>query len=178
MGGADNICSDKTGTLTKNDMDVVNMFIGGTDYDFAANPALFTPDSKTKFLDDFNDMLHAAICLNSTADYTEFVADEDNPEPSSKAITKDGQGYDPMVKGQDFSIFFEPRGTPTELALLKWLVKSGKTFEYWRNMRKTESQKPGYRVFDFSSLRKRSSVVISKDPKGNALGIHVKGGAE
>jgi magnesium-transporting ATPase (P-type) len=45
-------------------------------------------------------------------------------------------------------------------------------------MRKTESQKPGYRVFDFSSVRKRSSVVISRDPNGKALGIHVKGGAE
>jgi magnesium-transporting ATPase (P-type) len=90
MGGADNICSDKTGTLTKNDMDVVNMFIGGKDYDYANNPNLFSPDGSTKFLGDFNDLLHGAICLNSSADYTPFVADEDNPEPSSKAITKQG----------------------------------------------------------------------------------------
>lgn len=28
MGGANNICSDKTGTLTKNEMNVTNVYIG------------------------------------------------------------------------------------------------------------------------------------------------------
>lgn len=28
MGGANNICSDKTGTLTKNEMTVTNIYIG------------------------------------------------------------------------------------------------------------------------------------------------------
>jgi len=28
MGGANNICSDKTGTLTKNEMTVTNIYVG------------------------------------------------------------------------------------------------------------------------------------------------------
>jgi P-type E1-E2 ATPase len=32
MGGANNICSDKTGTLTKNQMTVVRLFIQENDY--------------------------------------------------------------------------------------------------------------------------------------------------
>ena len=29
MGGANNICSDKTGTLTKNEMTVTHVYLGG-----------------------------------------------------------------------------------------------------------------------------------------------------
>jgi magnesium-transporting ATPase (P-type) len=32
MGGANNICSDKTGTLTKNIMTVTNIFCGDSSY--------------------------------------------------------------------------------------------------------------------------------------------------
>lgn len=37
MGGVDNICSDKTGTLTENRMTVTSMFVDGKDFDFENN---------------------------------------------------------------------------------------------------------------------------------------------
>jgi P-type E1-E2 ATPase len=58
MGGADNICSDKTGTLTKNRMTVTRMFIQER-----------TVDKITKgFIDDkIGEMFSAAVSLNSSA---------------------------------------------------------------------------------------------------------------
>ena len=32
MGGANNICSDKTGTLTKNEMYITNLYLGNKNY--------------------------------------------------------------------------------------------------------------------------------------------------
>jgi P-type E1-E2 ATPase len=37
MGGADNVCTDKTGTLTKNLMTVVKMFVQGQVRDVAGS---------------------------------------------------------------------------------------------------------------------------------------------
>lgn len=58
MGGANNICSDKTGTLTKNQMTVTNLFTEET---------VFEIIDKTKIRPDTLELICEGICLNSNA---------------------------------------------------------------------------------------------------------------
>lgn len=60
MGGANNICSDKTGTLTKNQMTVTKLW--------AQNNILDKFDAEDKILhDNFKFLLANSISLNSDA---------------------------------------------------------------------------------------------------------------
>jgi Ca2+-transporting ATPase len=60
MGGADNVCSDKTGTLTKNQMTVTKLYIQGQQINTNALPTPLTSEALT------NVLIHS-ICQNSTA---------------------------------------------------------------------------------------------------------------
>ena len=62
MGGADQICSDKTGTLTQNKMNVSEMWIGGTHLYIEANPV-----THQTFEADYLKMLKETIFVNSSA---------------------------------------------------------------------------------------------------------------
>jgi len=58
MGGVDNICSDKTGTLTENKMSVRKIF---------AMEQVYTEFKNNTFNEDFNWKLCKSICQNSNA---------------------------------------------------------------------------------------------------------------
>jgi len=54
MGGANNICSDKTGTLTMNKMTVTNIFIG-------VDKVIKIHDPVYKFSDYFTNDIHSQM---------------------------------------------------------------------------------------------------------------------
>lgn len=58
MGGADNICSDKTGTLTKNLMTVTRVFVEGRIHDSLDKSIMSDANCR---------LLSLGICNNSTA---------------------------------------------------------------------------------------------------------------
>lgn len=58
MGGANNICSDKTGTLTENQMTVVKAYVSPNIFEAEFNPA--DPE-----LQKVKDQLVQGICVNS-----------------------------------------------------------------------------------------------------------------
>ena len=62
MGGADQICSDKTGTLTQNKMTVSELWIGGNHLNVESNPV-----NHSTFPAEFLKILKETIFVNSTA---------------------------------------------------------------------------------------------------------------
>ena len=70
MGGADYICTDKTGTLTKNEMNIVRIFDGSNEIDL-------TPISKDNFKgkvsDFFSQDFYDLFKLNSACNTTTEV---------------------------------------------------------------------------------------------------------
>jgi Ca2+ transporting ATPase len=95
MGGADMICSDKTGTLTSNDMKAA-AFVVETDYlDIERRQV-----SSSTFVPEYLALLKEAICVNTTA----YISDEEDPtHPGKKRET----------------------GSKTELAMIKMLIDLG-----------------------------------------------------
>jgi len=59
--------------------------------------------------------------------------------------------------------------------MLNWLRKC--QYTKWEEKRKKYDDRPSD-LFAFSSIRKRSSIVVSLDEGGNRKRAHVKGGAE
>ena len=72
MGGVDSICSDKTGTLTQNRMDLVRMWLDNKVHDYGLEESYNT----SAFSPDYFAMLKEAICCNSTADLYQGTNEE------------------------------------------------------------------------------------------------------
>ena len=135
MGGADMICSDKTGTLTQNKMTVNEFWAGATciTAEKAASPGkVVKPESLY--------LIKEAIFTNTSA-------------------------YIDPSKGE--------QGSKSEIALILFMISLG--HGDYKETRQSYFER-FFKLFPFSSKRKRSSVVITKENQQKR--VHMKGAAE
>ena len=74
MGGANNICSDKTGTLTMNKMTLTNIFIN-EDMKVKVNDAQYNSEDYFKHK-SVRDIFIQSICCNTSGSINEASATE------------------------------------------------------------------------------------------------------
>lgn len=67
MGGCEAICSDKTGTLTLNQMTIVRMYTGGEEHDIEKEMSADKESSVRNINKDLIDLTLVGTCANSTA---------------------------------------------------------------------------------------------------------------
>jgi Ca2+-transporting ATPase len=155
LGCATVICSDKTGTLTQNQMAVRKVVIGDEQYEVTGEgydpKGTFEGDGNTGDLRFTLLMKAAALCNNAVL------------ERSGISV---GGLFRGLAKGRtapEWSIM----GDPTEGALLVMAAKAG----FWRE--RLEQKEPRLAELPFDSDRKRMTV-LHKLPAGN-IAAYVKG---
>jgi Ca2+-transporting ATPase len=155
LGCATVICSDKTGTLTQNQMTVRKVVIDGDVFDVTGEG--YDPKGEFEGKGDMQElkfkllMKAAALCNNAVL------------ERGGVSVTGLFRG---LIKGRparDWSIL----GDPTEGALLVMAAKAG----YWREM--LEQKEPRIAELTFDSDRKRMTV-LHRQPSGQ-IAAYVKG---
>jgi Ca2+-transporting ATPase len=149
LGAATIICSDKTGTLTKNEMTVRELYTYGTRYKvtgegYAPEGAITTEDGKS--------------------------LDERLPDPLEKTLRTAALCNNARLQLDDAEKRWKVLGDPTEGALLTLAAKADMPQESVRSSISVVSELP------FDSTRKRMTVV-TRDARGRAV-AHVKGGLD
>ncbi|KAF3430971.1 hypothetical protein FNV43_RR25701 [Rhamnella rubrinervis] len=134
MGSATTICSDKTGTLTLNQMTVVEAYVG--------KKKISPPDDSSQLHPEVSSFLYEGVAQNTT-----------------------GNVYVPEGGGDA-----EITGSPTEKAILSWVVRLGMNFDV------IKSKTTVLHVFPFNSEKKRGGVALKRSD--SKVHIHWKGAAE
>eukprot|EP00698_Gefionella_okellyi_P009109 TRINITY_DN228_c0_g1_i1.p1 TRINITY_DN228_c0_g1~~TRINITY_DN228_c0_g1_i1.p1 ORF type:complete len:1015 (-),score=272.16 TRINITY_DN228_c0_g1_i1:297-3341(-) len=161
MGGATNICSDKTGTLTQNMMTVVEAFMMDQ-YHSQIPPA-------SQVNEAFSKLFAESIAINSSAFIQErVVTDLGQPDAKKPAGDKEMAALDIMsVDINRLKIV----GSKTEGALLLLTRHFGINYETIRKQLKERL----YKMWTFNADRKRMSVIIRN---GGGFRLFCKGASE
>lgn len=156
IGAATHICSDKTGTLTMNQMRVQEGYFGHNQAERATSPNWHS-------MAEAPGLIYEAIAVNSTANLgagSAATLAKGQREPNS---TFNATGDNPAQTGSP-----EVIGNPTEGALLLWMNAQGQNYEAARGSFQTIRQWP------FSTERKFMATVGTSPRSGQVL-AHFKG---
>ncbi len=154
LGSASAICSDKTGTLTQNQMTAVRLFVGREWIEVSGEG--YTPTgmfSRNGDRLDLSDPAHGDVARLLLGG---LLASDAQLEPAQSAGSQNG---------------YQMIGDPTEGALVVAAAKAG----LWREA--AEAEYPRVNEIPFDSARKRMST-IHRTPNGGGYTIFVKGAPE
>jgi P-type E1-E2 ATPase len=154
MGGANTICSDKTGTLTQNKMTVMQAWIADAKASDLLNP--MTAVSEAQITREYNEFVERVMGKCKTV--VQIVQENCCINSAAEVIVK--KGKEELV------------GSSTEVALLLWARSMGIDIEEVKKRYGKEAVKK----HPFSSKRKRSSIVVQL-PDGR-FRVYVKGASE
>lgn len=148
MGGATDICSDKTGTLTENKMAVVAGYMSGFKFE--------TVKDLTKLLPDVRSVVAEALCVNT----------------NDGSLIRDPKMKDVDMMSADALKVFKFVGSTTECALLVLAARLG--FDYLEMIEKH----PKVFRWNFTSARKRMSTIIAHPSEKGQFRLYCKGASE
>ena len=163
MGNATDICTDKTGTLTENQMTVVEAWLGGVPFTFSTSrvgelaPPLTPPAAVPPIL---RDMLRDHLAVNSTASVIELAESNVSGGPATGAV----------------AVREEVRGSKTEGAGLKLVAQLDPTLTYTAIRAAVAAENRLIKQFAFSSERKMMSTIVEL-PDGRVR-VYTTGGSD
>ncbi|CBK19549.2 uncharacterized protein [Blastocystis hominis] len=162
MGGANTICSDKTGTLTQNQMTVMQGWV-------------YKPDAEdqSKMLNEYK--------KSDDAEYEDFLKKcKELPEGLRELLLQNALLNNEAFLTQNTDGKEVGVGSAIEVAMLKWARRMGIDYVKMRTelpQKKEDDGKPGViKLYPFHSNRKRSSCLV-RLPNGKYR-LYVKGAPE
>ncbi len=157
LGSATTICSDKTGTLTQNEMTVVRLYVANLRLDVSGEG--YQPEGKfSSYGDPADPYDHPEMLALLTGG---LLASDAQLEP----VTSEEDGYTGQAKDETR---YRMVGDPTEGALVVAAAKAN----LWRD--EVEDRLPRVAEIPFDSDRKRMTTIH----RGECRGLEESGGAE
>ena len=172
MGGANYICTDKTGTLTKNEMNVYKVLTVNTEIILKET---VEEDQNAKALNDKN---AKKAEMKIREDYQNYFKNENywNELRVSIALNVDGQIREFEQPDHNGDTEYCETKNKTDKAFIDFLYRFRCSISKERG--KYISDKSVYKQFPFDSKRKRMTTFVKHDLFPTGYRLYTKGGAE